>query len=278
MRKTIYISIVIICTALTVSVYHHWQRSRRTRLIICDVGQGDAILLVSHTTQILIDAGPASNHVSDCLAKQLSPFDHNLEVFVATHADADHIGGAQSVSESYTIENLILPFGGSDQASTAYDQLMAVSRSNIVNHSEVLASNDTILAPPFEMHFLWPSQNLPVGLYDDNQRSYVIEVQYHDEYMLFMGDADSTVMEQLIRSGALRTNYNYFVVPHHGSKNSASATFYATIKPMHAYISSGQNNPYGHPHPLVLQLLQRYHVPYTLTADVGDIVIDLDNQ
>jgi len=42
----------------------------KLHLIACDVGQGDAILAIYKTNQILIDGGP-DRKVLDCLAKYL---------------------------------------------------------------------------------------------------------------------------------------------------------------------------------------------------------------
>ena len=45
-------------------------------------------------------------------------------------------------------------------------------------------------------------------------------------------------------------------VGHHGSKNSTMPDFLATVRPRTAIISSGDDNPYGHPSPELIDRLE----------------------
>lgn len=76
-------------------------------LIVCNVGQGDAILLKYGFFQVLVDAGPDESVLS-CLEKQMPAFDQTIELLILTHFDDDHIGGAPAVLKFYQIFNLYL--------------------------------------------------------------------------------------------------------------------------------------------------------------------------
>ena len=71
-------------------------------LVFCDVGQGDATLVTMGFTQVLIDGG-RSDEVLSCLEEHIPFWDRTIELVVATHADADHIGGLDSVIEEYDV-------------------------------------------------------------------------------------------------------------------------------------------------------------------------------
>jgi competence protein ComEC len=76
-------------------------------LVVCDVGQGDAILLSYGTAQILIDAGPNEKVVA-CLSDFLPFWDKKIDVLVLTHFDEDHIGGFKYLVQNYEIANVFL--------------------------------------------------------------------------------------------------------------------------------------------------------------------------
>lgn len=77
-------------------------------LVMCDVGQGDAILLSAGYVQILIDTGPNEEIVS-CLSSNMPFWDKKIDILVITHFDDDHIGGFKHLSQSYSISNVYLP-------------------------------------------------------------------------------------------------------------------------------------------------------------------------
>jgi competence protein ComEC len=45
-------------------------------------------------------------------------------------------------------------------------------------------------------------------------------------------------------------------IGHHGSKNSTVPEFLAAVQPQIAIVSAGEENPYGHPSPQLLEPLQ----------------------
>lgn len=85
----------------------HWP-NEFLKVVLCDVGQGDAILLSYGSTQLLIDTGPDES-VLTCLDKQLPFWDKKIDVLVLTHFDDDHIGGFAQLTELYQIAYLFLP-------------------------------------------------------------------------------------------------------------------------------------------------------------------------
>ena len=73
-------------------------------IVMCNVGQGDAVLIWQKSYQLLIDGGP-DDSVLKCLSGNMPAYDRTIEMMVATHPDADHIGGLIDVLGSYKIDS-----------------------------------------------------------------------------------------------------------------------------------------------------------------------------
>lgn len=85
-----------------------------------DVGQGDAILIDYGTYEMLIDGGEKSPGVVDYLNNYV---DGELEVMVATHPHADHIGGLIAVLDTFEVNEIWL--NGDTHTTQTYSQFMA---------------------------------------------------------------------------------------------------------------------------------------------------------
>ena len=106
--KKIIIPLFLLLAAAATAVYglYYDKETPVTGTIsvhFIDVGQGDAILIDDGTTEILIDGGDKSSGVADYLDEYV---DGNLEIIIATHAHADHLGGLSSVLEKYRVEQI----------------------------------------------------------------------------------------------------------------------------------------------------------------------------
>ncbi|MEZ5334351.1 MAG: MBL fold metallo-hydrolase [Methanolobus sp.] len=71
-----------------------------------DVGQGDSILIQVNGKNMLIDAG--EQKAGDRVVSYLKDNDvEELDVIVATHAHADHIGGMVNVLNNFKVKRFI---------------------------------------------------------------------------------------------------------------------------------------------------------------------------
>jgi len=86
-----------------------WQvrPDNRTRVIFCNVGQGDGAIVIKNNFQMLIDAGPQNSKMAECLGRYVPFWDKEIEVFVASHSDQDHIGGLAAIKRGYHLEKEI---------------------------------------------------------------------------------------------------------------------------------------------------------------------------
>lgn len=277
-----------------------WQLpDEKLHLVFCDVGQGDAILIIQGSTQVLIDGGPG-NQVLDCLANHLPFWDRTIELVILTHPELDHFGGLIDVVDRYNISQFVLNSIVND--STAFwefrDRVLAEG-SEI--HS--LVAGDQINLTQLQFLVLWPSPPLRRGSElvwhptestdkekilgaassalraggggDLNETSVVVQLVFGDFDALLTGDISSRIEKQL--SWENSDPIEVLKVAHHGSKYSTGEEFLARLKPKLGVIMVGKNS-FGHPTEEVLGRLESEGVDYFRTDQDGEIELVTDGK
>ncbi|KKU01721.1 MAG: internalization competence protein ComEC/Rec2-like protein [Candidatus Amesbacteria bacterium GW2011_GWC2_45_19] len=191
----------------------------KLHLVVCDVGQGDAILVTYKTTQMLVDGGPNSS-VLKCLGEHMPFYDHRIEVVVSTHDHMDHTGGLANVRKRYTI-------------------LQFVGKNNY--------AGDVVKAGEIMLRLVWPPRGEVME--DENNNSRVGLLTYGNFRVWLTGDVNTGLLPESQAADVLK-------VPHHGSKYGMTREWLEAVRPQLAIISAGQRNSYGHPAPEALRLLQ----------------------
>ena len=214
--------------------------AKEMKVHFIDVGQGDAILVQSpNGKNMLVDGGPkaaGSKVVSFLKAKGVK----RLDYVVATHPDADHIGGLEAVLNAFPVTNFV-DSGYAHTTQTYYNMLALVDKKNI--KFQVAKELDKLpLDPQLVTRVLYADENAK----DSNAASIVLKVTYNKVSFLLMGDADTTI-EDYIRS-KYDVKATVLKNGHHGSNTSSSAAFISAVKPSVGILSYGKNNSYGHPH------------------------------
>ena len=67
-------------------------------------------------------------------------------------------------------------------------------------------------------------------------------------------------------------------VAHHGSRTSTTEEFLSAVAPTFAIVSAGFENSYGHPHPDILDRLERHHAVVLRTDLDGLITVRSDGR
>ena len=217
MRKALFWSVIL--TFLLLAWVVGQAPDDKLHLVFCDVGQGDASLIIKGDFQMLIDTGPKNGGVVACLGRQMPFWDRQIEVLVNSHPQADHVGALAEVEKRYEIGKKLLTG----------------------------VAGDRIRYGDLAFDVVWPSESgrVPGTSTDPNQLSVVIELNYGKFRALFTGDLGEVEERVLARDGSLRGT-DVLKVAHHGSKYSSSAEFLSAVAPKLAVISVGKNN-YGHP-------------------------------
>jgi len=230
--------------------------SQKVEVIFCDVGQGDATLIVSKNWQMLIDTGPKNKKVLNCLENNLPFWDKKIEVVMITHGDNDHSGGLEDIKKYYKIEQEIY--------------------SKNVNQYDVIKNN----LITFEV--LNPEKKIEIDM-DNNQNSIAGILKYWSsdlkrEVKIFMAaDIDIETEQRLVWKKILRPvedRVDILKVSHHGSKNGTSEEILNILKPKMAVISVGVKNNFGHPTKEILDRLKTRNIEIKRTDLIGEIKIN----
>ena len=224
----------------------------KVRVIFCDVGQGDGILLAQNNFEMLIDTGPENMKMVQCLEKHLPFWDKTIEAVVLTHSDSDHSGGLKQIRNYYKI-----------------------NEQNIYSWS--LRKDDILKYGSIVYEVLSPSEDW--GNENDNSTVGVLKVK--DMSFLLMGDVTSNVEQKLVwrkellLGDGLKPSRTILKISHHGSVEATSQELLEAVKPVEAIISVGKNNRFGHPTKVVLDKLNRAGVKIWRTDEQGEREFDL---
>jgi len=224
----------------------------RLHVYFLDVGQGDAILIVTpQGRQILIDGGPAPSVILNQLARHMPFWDRSLDLVMATSSDIDHLAGLVAVLERYQIGAVLAPEWSARSPATArWSQLVTDHRTVRIAPQAGLKLE---IEPGVEMMLLHPDAEAAAA-FSDNDASLVTRLTFGSVSFLFTGDIEAVGEAALIRSGRLLPS-TVLKIAHHGSKTSTSSEFLAVANPAIAVISVGAGNPFGHPAPETLARL-----------------------
>ncbi|MDD4924805.1 MAG: ComEC/Rec2 family competence protein [Dehalococcoidales bacterium] len=234
-----------------------------------DVGQGDAILIDYGTTEILIDGGEKSSQVADYLDRYV---DGNMEIMIATHAHADHIGGLISVLERFTVEQIWYD-GYAYSSKTFTDFISASEAENAAMH--IARRGDVISAGGLTLLVLHPD----ITSSDLNNNSIVLGFSYGIVDFLFTGDAEHKSETSMLLSPAISVpDIEILKVGHHGSRTASSTEFLSVLTPEIAIYMAETGNSYGHPHQETLDALLDIGAHIYGTDSCGTIIITTDGE
>ena len=219
-----------------------------------DVGQGDAILIQTPNGQdILIDGGPDSQKVNLELSKKLPFWDRTIDFVVCTHSQADHITGLVEVLQRYKVKQM-LELGVSCNSSI-YQEWCNLVEEKQIKRDKAQAGQEIDLGNGIKLEVLNPPASLWEGTSDDvDNNGVVLRLSWGKVSFLFTADIREEVEFALIGQRA-NLKSTVLKVSHHGSKTSTSQQFLAAVDPEVAVISVGEDNPFGHPSPEVLERL-----------------------
>ena len=241
------------------------------RMVVLDVGQGDAILLQGGGSNVLVDTGP-DDSVVWALSRQGV---HRLDALVLTHTDLDHVGGLSSLVGHVEVKSVVLAEGvARELLSNDPNNLLSTIKDDLhAGLSEVLAG-DVITAQTFSLRVLWPKS--PVAG-DENADSLVMYAAWGEDASprmsaLLTGDAECEVLEPLAQAGELPC-VDVLKVGHHGSAVSASEPLVRCLGCKVAVASAGKGNRYGHPRDECIQAVQAAGARFICTISAGDVTL-----
>jgi competence protein ComEC len=210
------------------------------RLLMCDVGQGDAFLLsTGRGDPVLVDTGPDPAPLRACLQQAGV---HRLDRIVLTHMHADHVDGLPAVLGRLPVREVeIGPLAEPPLNWQWVRQRIAAAHVPIrmakVGAVETIGDIAwTVLAPRVVLHGTDS---------DPNNDSLVLSVRTPTMTLLMTGDVETEGEQDLLRESAA-LHADVLKVPHHGSDRQ-DPRLVAAVGAKVALTSVGRDNPYGHP-------------------------------
>lgn len=257
----------------SVEVSPEIQPSQNLTIAFVDVGQGDSILVILPNTKTLLIDGGERERSGKALAILREHGLSHIDVVVATHPHADHIGGLIDVIKNVDVGQ-VLDSGQVHTTQTFEDFLDAIEMKQIPLES--VREGDSInLDPTVKIDVLNPSISLPDGAFNEaefNDNSVVLKLTYREFSLLLTGDMQETNEERLVSENGTTLDAEVLKAGHHGSRTSSSSPFLNAVMPEVVIISLGAGNSYGHPHQEALDRISAAGTEHLFRTDVDGTI------
>lgn len=230
-------------------------------LVMCDVGQGDALLMRSTTHVVMVDVGGDDGRADACLDE--FGISH-LDALVITHFHADHAGGVASTLHGRTVDAVYATpvMDPPEQFARFNDRMVAAG----VPWFTVTAGAQMKI-PGIPMWVIWPRYFIRES--PANNGSVVVWTKVAHTTVLLTGDIEPEAQRAFVQDLGL---IDVVKVPHHGSRFQLPELAELT-QPDIALISVGADNEYGHPAPETLAQWQAAGAQVLRTDLLGTVAL-----
>lgn len=255
-----------------------------TKLTFLNVGQGDCtvIELPFRRAVYVIDSGGLLRFEQESWKRADNPFEvgrqivvpflkgkgiRDIDIFIVTHADADHVEGAEEILQEINMQEIHVTPGSLDKP-VMYDLLNEAKKRKIPVKEKMQGT--AWQAGNTSFHYLWPRDTH----YEGNDDSIVLFMQQGSFRALLTGDLEESGEHQLINLYKSQlANITLLKAGHHGSKTSSIEQFVELLRPEITIFSAGLHNRYGHPHDVVMERFFSRNLPTLITGIDGTIEV-----
>src|SRR3989344_4586766 len=192
-KDKILLTFALILAALGLLVIIQTVSVGKLRLVFCDVGQGDGMLLITPGGKdIVVDGGPGTKIV-DCLGQKMPFWDRTIEMMVSTHPQKDHMEGLLSVLSRYKVK-MIATTGVENETELFKAWQTAIKAEGARIYTPKAGDRlvlDSVRGQTSSMDVLWPtSEKLEIwklaGLSELNKSSVVLRIVMVGGWAYFM--------------------------------------------------------------------------------------------
>lgn len=267
-----------------IAVYIIWfyalsQPDGRLHVTFLNIGQGDSIYIKTPQGEDTLIDGGQNDAVIRELGHVMTPGDRDLSLLVATHPDADHIGGLIPVLERFNVHEIWI--NGAVHTSDTYLRLLKAIDDEKKSGAtvKVVTRGDRKTWGGASLLVLAPFESFEGKKpHEQNEGTIVARLVYDNFSVLLTGDLEFLLEDRLVTSASniYPLTSTVLKVGHHGSAGSTSEAFLKAVNPKIAVISVGAKNRFGHPAKRVLDLLEKYTVPTYRTDQKGRIEFKSD--
>ena len=235
------------------------------KLVMCDVGQGDAIVV--HDSQdnvVVVDAGPDAALIDSCLADLGIS---EIDTVLLTHFHADHVTGLPGILRGRRVRQVLITSIPDPPAQAAFVHSTLASAGMIATVAHV---DDVDSVGGISWRAIWPRRRIESGSIPNNA-SVVLLVFVDGVSMLLTGDIEPEAQAAIIK-GEPALQVDVLKVPHHGSRYQDPRLPRWSAARL-ALISAGEGNMYGHPAPETVNAWQQAGALVARTDTGGDIAV-----
>ncbi|MGK5533060.1 ComEC/Rec2 family competence protein [Streptomyces sp. URMC 129] len=238
------------------------------RLVVCDVGQGDALVLSAGDGQaVVVDAGPEPEPVDRCL-RELGV--RRVPLLVLTHFHADHVGGLPGVLEGRAV-GAIRTSGVRDVPEQAEFVERVAARAGVPVVPAVPGERGGV-GDALSWEVLWPPAGAAAAGLEANDASVTLLVRAGGLAVFLPGDLEPPAQERLLAERSGLSAVDVVKVAHHGSA-AQHRPLLDRLRPRLALISCGADNTYGHPAPATLAALEAVGAAVLRTDTQGALAV-----
>ena len=225
------------------------------RIVMLDVGQGEAVLLRGggRGPVILVDGGGfrQGNFAEAALLQALAAEGvRRIDLAVLSHGDTDHCQGLLDLTRYLRVDRL---WAAAVEIQDGCGRALA---ERLPGRVESVRRGDRETVGVWRLEVLHPAPDPGVH---GNSASLVIRACTGGACVLLTGDLDLAGERELLdwtRDRARPLRSQVLKVGHHGSRTSTGSAFLRAVAPRFALVSAGRQNAYGHPSPDVVARIE----------------------
>ncbi|WP_430751028.1 ComEC/Rec2 family competence protein [Kocuria rhizophila] len=304
-RRLLAVTASLALVMLLVTAVLWWFRPHPPwESVVCDVGQGDAVLhRTGEHSAVLVDGGPDPRALTQCLRD--AEVTH-LDAVIATHDHADHVAGLEGLVETVDVDRVWYSAAG----DTPPDEL-----SHWADIATRPAPGEQLRLGPLTVEVLAPAPpptapgsapaehaarsgagagrsgqgtsprpaHRKVTSEDENNASLVLLLTLDGSdgttTWLSAGDLEADGYRRTLHTlpGGHPPPVDVIKVSHHGARNGGTDIIHDT-HPALAVISVGEDNSYGHPHTQTLAALQEVDAAVARTDQNGALWVHREGE
>jgi len=236
-------------------------------LVMCDVGQGDGLVLEAGAgAALVVDVGPDPILIDRCLRRLRV---ESVPAVVLTHFHADHVDGLPGVLRGRSVGEVVTsPLRVPEPGAVAVERWSAAAGVPV----RAPASGEVGEAGPLRWQV---AGSLRTVSDSPNDASLVLVMESHGLRILLSGDIEPAA-QAMLDPGILGP-VDVLKVPHHGSRYQ-DPDLLSGLGARVALVSAGEDNDYGHPAPDTLRLLESAGMLVRRTDEDGDIAVVVDDR
>lgn len=242
-------------------------------VVMCDVGQGDAMVIRSEGAVAVVDVGREPKAVDTCLTRLGV---QRIDLLVLTHFDMDHVGGITGAIDRRAIDTVLeTPWPDTRPTVGFIDREVGGTQARVVFAQTGLSGH----LGGLRWRVVSPSKTASEAE-DSNDGSVILSFESADYNLLALADLGERGQMRLVEQypdlvRELTRKPLILKVAHHGSAD-LYPELYEALKPAVALIGVGIENGYGHPTKRALEALNAPETKIYRTDRDGSIAVRVE--